>query len=232
VVAQVPEAQREEWKRRAATYAATLVEDGMKVGLGSGSTSRLFLQALADRVRAGLRCVGVPTSEATARIAESLGMAITTLEEEPDLDLAIDGADEVDPALNLIKGGGGALLREKIVASAARRFVVIVDHSKLVPSLGTNWAVPVEVVPFGWTRTSAALIALGAQTTRRERDGTAYLTDGGHCILDCRFGAIAEPAMLAVKIKALTGVVDHGLFVHLASMVVVGTESAVEILRR
>src|SRR5579875_3552714 len=164
----VSDAQRA-GKIAAARYAAGLVEDGMIVGLGSGSTAALFVEALGERVRAGLRVTGVPTSQATEQLARGLGIALATLEEYPRLDLDVDGADAVDPALNLLKGLGGALLREKIVAAAAARFVVIVDASKVVDALATAPLVPVEVIPFGWTRTRAALEELGALVGQRMR---------------------------------------------------------------
>lgn len=197
----------------------------MVVGLGSGSTAALFVQALGERVRAGLRITGVPTSEATERLARSLDIPLATLEEHARLDMDIDGADAVDPALNLLKGLGGALLREKIVAAASSRFVVIVDEGKLVDTLAAAPLVPVEVVPFGWSRTYAALEGLGAVVTRRAtRDdpGRAVVTDGGHYILDCRFANLSDPAATASRIKALTGVVEHGLFIGMATAAVVG----------
>ncbi|MGH2390964.1 MAG: ribose-5-phosphate isomerase RpiA, partial [Chloroflexota bacterium] len=167
-------------KERAANHAAGLVEDGMVLGLGSGSTATLLVRALARRAQDGLRFEGVPTSEATGSLALSLGLKVCTLEERPRLDLAIDGADEVDPALNLIKGLGGALLREKVVASAAARFVIVVDQSKVVDRLGDHTAVPVEVVRFGWTRTRDALAALAARVTQRLHVEEPFLTDGGN----------------------------------------------------
>jgi len=212
-------------KLAAARYAAALVEDGMVVGLGSGSTAALFVRALGARVRDGLNVVGVPTSDATAALARAEGIALATLEEYPRLDMDIDGADAVDPTLNLLKGLGGALLREKIVAAAAARFVVIVDESKVVGSLAEAPLVPIEVVPFGWSRTQAALEALGATVTQRTRSdepATAFITDGGHYILDCGFADLSDPIALAARVKALTGVVDHGLFIGMASLAVVG----------
>jgi ribose 5-phosphate isomerase A len=219
-------------KERAANAAADLVEDGMVLGLGSGSTATLLVRALARRAQAGLRFEGVPSSEATGSLALSLGLKIFTLEDRPKLDLAIDGADEVDPALNLIKGLGGALLREKVVASAAARFVIVVDPSKLVDRLGNHTAVPVEVVRFGWTRTRAALAALGARVEQRMNGGAPYLTDGGNFILDCRFDPASDLPSLGGPIKALTGVVEHGLFLGMTEQVVVGRADSVEMLHR
>jgi ribose 5-phosphate isomerase A len=222
-------------KEAAARYAAGLVEEGMVVGLGSGSTAALFVRALGVRVRAGLRIVGVPTSQATENLARAEGISLTTLEEQPHLDLDVDGADAVDPALELLKGLGGALLREKIVAAAAARFVVIVDESKLVTALSQTPLVPVEVIPFGWLRTAAALERLGATVARRaRRDAPAepFVTDGGHYVLDCRFADLADPAVVGARIKALTGVVDHGLFIGLATEAIVGhADGRVRVLR-
>ncbi len=212
-------------KLAAARHAAGLVEDGMRVGLGTGSTATLFVRALGERARAGLRIVGVPTSEATGALARAEGIPVATLEEYPRLDIDIDGADAVDPALNLLKGLGGALLREKIVAAAADRFVVIVDESKVVGALAEAPLIPVEVVPFGWSRAAAALAGLGARVTRRPRldaPSEPFVTDGGHYVLDCVFADLSDPAAIASSIKALTGVVDHGLFIGMASVAVVG----------
>ena len=222
-------------KEAAARFAAGLVEEGMVVGLGSGSTAALFVRALGERVRAGLRIVGVPTSQATEDLARSEGISLTNLEEHPHLDLDVDGADAVDPALNLLKGLGGALLREKIVAAASARFAVIVDESKLVTALSQTPLVPVEVIPFGWLRTAAALERRGATVARRaRRDAPAepFVTDGGHYVLDCRFADLADPAATGAQIKALTGVVDHGLFLGLATEAIVGhADGSVRVLR-
>lgn len=218
-------------KAAAARYAAQLVPDGAVIGLGTGSTAEHFLRALGERVRgAGLRIAGVPTSEVTAALARQQGVTLTTLEEHPRLDLAVDGADAVDDALDLIKGHGGALLRERIVAAAAARFVVIVDEGKLVDTLCHARGVPVEVVPFGWSRTRAELERLGAVTNLRLRPGggepeAPFVTDGGHYIVDCRFGRIDDAPALGRALKLLTGVVDHGLFVGMAHEVVVGAAS-------
>jgi ribose 5-phosphate isomerase A len=219
-------------KERAASYAAGLVEDGMVLGLGSGSTASLVVRALAHRAKDGLRFEGVPTSEATGNLALSLGLKVCTLEERSRLDLAIDGADEVDPALNLIKGLGGALLREKVVAWAAARFVIVVDANKVVNRLGDHTAVPVEVVCFGWTLTQAALRTLGARPERRMSGDKPFLTDGGNYILDCRFDQGADLPSLGPAIKGLTGVVEHGLFLGMTEQVVVGRADTVEVLRR
>ncbi len=194
----------------------------MVVGLGTGSTAALVVEALAERAREGLQVLGVPTSEATARQARELGIPLTTLQEHPNLDLDIDGADEVSPERDLIKGLGGALLREKIVALAARRLVIVVDESKLVEHLGERASVPVEVIPFGWTRCVAALERLGGSPRLRQGPSGPVLTDGGNWILDTTFPPGGGLSGLAGQIKAITGVVEHGLFVGLDPKVFVG----------
>ena len=222
-------------KRAAAERAASLVESGMRVGLGTGSTAALFVAALGERVRGGLDIVGIPTSEATRRQADSLGIRLTSLEETPELDLTIDGADELDDRLRLIKGGGGALLREKIVASASRRMVVIADASKRVDVLG-RFPLPVEVVPFGLETTTRRIRALlggaGPEIRLRRKDGEIFRTDGGNLILDLHLGAIPDPDSLAAELKTATGVVDHGLFIGLASAALIGgPEGVMEMAR-
>jgi len=210
----------ETYKQQVGEAAANLVEDGMLVGLGTGTTAAFLVKALAARLQNGLHIKGaVPSSEATAQLAQNLGIPLTTLQEHPELDLAIDGADEIDPQLNLIKGGGGALLREKIVASAARRFVVIGDSSKLVPCLGTACALPIEVVPFAQAPVMVQLKKLGAEIMMRTLKGSGdlFVTDNGNYIIDCRFpGGIADPEKLQTQIRAIVGVVEHGLFLHMA----------------
>jgi ribose 5-phosphate isomerase A len=218
-------------KRLAAERAVELIQQGMVIGLGSGSTSALMVRRLAALRGEGklTQVVGVPTSLETESLARSLGVPLATLEEHPRLDLAIDGADEVDPDLSLIKGGGGALLREKIVAQASRRFIVLVDAGKLSPRLGTRWAVPVEVLPFGWRSQALFLEGLGARVTRRDaRDGAPYRTDQGNFILDCAFGPIARPAELATKLEARAGIVEHGLFIGMTSELIVAGPQGVE----
>lgn len=211
----------EQQKLVAARAAAALVQDGQIVGLGTGSTAELLVQALAERARQGLRFIGVPTSEATASLATVLGLRLMSLDDCPRLDLDIDGADEVDPALNLVKGRGGAFLREKLVASAANRFIVIVDEGKLVEHLGERTSVPVEVIRFGWTHTFAALRLLSAGATLRGGD-EPFRTDEGHYVVDCHFVELRNPKQMADQIKGLPGVVEHGFFLGLASMVLVG----------
>lgn len=221
-------------KALAARYAAGLVEDGMVVGLGTGSTAHYLIEALGERVREGLRIIAVPTSEASAQYARTLGIPLATLEERPRLDLDIDGADEVDPRLNLIKGHGGALLREKIVALSASRFVVTVHAAKLVERLGTTFPIPVEVVRFGWIRTRDELAALGLTPALRGGLADPFVTDNGNYILDCHATPEADLAALAAPIKALTGVVEHGLFIDIASKVIVAGRRGdqVEVLKR
>lgn len=223
-----PTTSQSDSKRRAAAYAATLIEDRMVVGLGSGSTARLFVESLIERVRGGLSIRGVATSEATAAQARDGGIPLGSLEEYPSLDIVVDGADEVDPKLNLIKGLGGALLR--IVASSTGRLVIMVDEHKLVPRLGDHSPVPVEVVTFGWTRVDAELRALGSRPERRMAGGQPFLTDGGHYILDCWFDSSVNLLDVAAAIKALTGVVEHGLFPGMARQVLVGTAAGVDLI--
>lgn len=211
-------------KQKAADIAVEYVQSGMIVGLGSGSTATLAVRRIGERLQAGLlqNILGIPCSKQTEQEALRAGIPLTTLEEHPAIDLTIDGADEVDPDLNLIKGGGGALLREKIVAQATRREIIIVDDSKLSPVLGTHWAVPVEAAFFGWGSQVDFLRSLGARVTQRlNADGSDYQTDQGNPILDCNFGPIADVAALASRLKARTGIVEHGLFIGLTSEVIV-----------
>lgn len=223
----------QELKQRAAEEAVARVESGMVLGLGTGSTATFAARALARRLQEGSLhdIVGIPTSLAIENEARRLGLPLSDLDAHPVLDLTIDGADEVDPGLNLIKGGGGALLREKIVAQASRREIIIVDQGKLSDRLGRRWAVPVEVVPFGWRATARQLESLGARVVLRlDAEGTAFKTDQDNLILDCNFGPIAEPAALAASLCALAGVVEHGLFVGLASLVIAAGEDGVKFL--
>ena len=209
-------------KAAAAVRAAMEVQPGMVVGLGSGSTAALVVESLGARLRDGLRFVGVPTSDATREQAIRLGIPLTTLDDHPELDLDIDGADEVDPRGEMIKGLGGALLREKIVASAARRLLIVVDEGKNVPQLGLRAPVPVEVVRFGWRATAARLQAWGATAELRGGGHGPFVTDGGNYILDCRFAGGIDLAQLASAIKSVLGVVEHGLFVGLRPTVITG----------
>jgi ribose 5-phosphate isomerase A len=216
-------------KRAAAAHAVALVEDGMRVGLGTGSTAAHFVALLGERVRGGLRVVGVPTSEATRAQAEREGVPLTTLDETPELDLTVDGADELDGDLRLIKGGGAALLREKIVAAASRRMIVIADGSKRVDTLG-RFPLPIEVVPFGLGATRRAIAGVlercgiaGDLRARLTPAGEPVMTDGGHVILDAHCGRIDEPETLACGLNAVPGVVEHGLFLNLATGALVAT---------
>lgn len=226
---------QDELKRQAAERAVELVEDGMVLGLGTGSTARFALEALAERRRRGeLRdVVGIPTSVATQQAAELLGVPLTTLEDHPRIDLTMDGADEVDPFLDLIKGLGGALLWEKIVASASERLVILVDETKLVDRLGQKAPLPVEVVPFGWATHTEAVRALGGEPALRTRNGEPFRTDGGHYIVDCRFAdGIADTRAVEDALRARVGVVETGLFLGMATTVVVGTDDGPRIMER
>jgi ribose 5-phosphate isomerase A len=226
----------ESQKRAAAARALEFVEPGMRLGLGTGSTARHFVELLAERVRGGLRIVAVPTSETTRQDAERLGVPLTTLEETPALDLTVDGADEIAPDLSLIKGGGGALLREKIVASASARMVVIADESKWVAMLG-RFPLPVEVVPFGLAATRAAVEAAAAAAhcpgpalLRQGRDGRPFVTDCGHWILDAALGRIADPGALADRLAGIAGVMEHGLFIGLAQTAILSSPDGVRLV--
>lgn len=222
-------------KEAAANLAVEFVQPGMVVGLGAGSTAVLAVRRLGELFKAGRLpgILGIPCSQRTEQEALRLGLPLTTLEDHPVVDLTIDGADEVDPELNLIKGGGGALLREKIVAQASRREIIIVDESKLSPALGTRWAVPVEVIPFGWGSQAAFLQALHAQVNVRIGEGSLpFKTDQGNLILDCHFGPLADPARLAAQLKNRTGIVEHGLFIGLASDVIVAGKDGCRHLTR
>ena len=218
-------------KEAAGRAAAKLVRDGDIVGLGTGSTAYFAVVALGERVKAGLKIIGIPTSDKTAGLARQLGIPLTTLDEHPEIDITIDGADEVDPNLNLIKGGGGALLREKIVASASKKMVVVADSGKIVAALG-KFPLPVEIIDFARTVIERKIAALGATTKLRVKfDGTPFVTDEGHHILDCSFGKIADPAALARALSDMPGVVEHGLFIGLAKLGLVGRGDSVEELR-
>lgn len=210
-------------KRCAGRAAADLVESGMRVGLGTGSTFRHALERLAERVREeGLEISGVPSSVSTRTLAEDHGITLLDLEQVDTLDLTIDGADEVDPGKNLIKGGGGALMRERIIAGAAKELVVIVSEDKLVDPLGSTFPLPVEVLPFGWRQALREIVSFGCEPELRLRAGEPYLTDNDNFILDCRFAAIEDPAALYRELNCIPGVLDNGLFVGMAGRVFVG----------
>jgi ribose 5-phosphate isomerase A len=219
-----------ELKQAAANSAAVELRDGMVVGLGSGSTARLAVGAIGLRVKEGLQIIGIPTSERTAEQARTFGIPLSTLGEHSQIDLTIDGADEVElGTLNLIKGGGGNQLREKIVATASARFVIAVDESKVVGRLGDRGSVPVEVAQFGWQATARNLAKLSAKPILRlGSDGKPFVTDGGNYILDCAFGRLESASTLQRELDSVVGVVEHGLFIGLASLVLVGTSKGVK----
>jgi ribose 5-phosphate isomerase A len=228
----------DELKRQAAARALDHVHDGMKLGLGTGSTARHFVELLGERVRSGLKVVGVPTSEATRADAERCGVALGSLDDIERLDLTVDGADEIDPQLNLIKGGGGALLREKIVAAASDRMIVIADESKWVGALG-RFPLPIEVVPFGLAATRRAIgdvVAAcglsGRLVVRAGQDGHAFVTDGGHWIVDAHLGMIPDAPALAASLASLPGVVEHGLFIGLATTALLAGPSGIRTIER
>jgi ribose 5-phosphate isomerase A len=229
---------RDIYKRQAAAAALDFVKSGMRLGLGSGSTSRHFVELLGERVRAGLDIVAVASSEATGAQADGLGIPLSSLGEMSELDLTVDGADEIAPDLTLIKGGGGALLHEKIVAAASARMVVIADDSKWVALLGA-FPLPIEVVSFGLAATrravetaTAAIGAPGPLTLRKTPDGHAFVTDGGHLILDAALTRIIDPLLLAERLGAIPGVVEHGLFIGLAQLAVIAGPDGVRIVER
>lgn len=223
----------DELRRRAAEAALSAVEPGMKLGIGTGRTAEHFVRLLAERVRQGLDVVGVPTSQRTADLARAEGVRLTTLDEEPALDLTVDGADEVDRSLRLIKGGGGALLHEKIVAAASERMIVIVDEAKLVKTLGA-YPLPIEVIPFGLGATRRAIetaatgLGLSGSINLRSVGNATFRSDSGHFILDAAFGRIDDPAALAEALEKIPGVVEHGLFLELASAVIVAHAKEIE----
>lgn len=221
-------------KQKAALEALKLVEDGMLLGLGTGSTAKLFVDALGVRVKGGLKVTCVPTSERTRQQAIALGITVSDLSQCPRLDLTVDGADEVEVGtLSLIKGLGGALLREKLVAVASRQLAIIVDSSKIVEKLGSHTAIPVEVVPFAWQSTALRLKELGADCKLRQNEnGEAFITDGGHYILDSKFGRIEDAARLGRDIKEIVGVVESGLFIGMATRVIVAGADGIEIMAR
>jgi ribose 5-phosphate isomerase A len=222
-------------KCAAAQRAVDHVESGMTVGLGAGSTARFAIRRLAELIAGGqlTNIVGIPCSREVAAQAERLGIELSSLDEHPSVDTTIDGADEVDPQLNLIKGAGGALLHEKMVEQASRRVIIVVDESKLSPILGSRRAVPVEVVAFGWRAQAHYLQSLGARVQLRlDHAQSPFRTDEGHLILDCVFGPIEQPRELAARLEARAGIVEHGLFLRMATDVLVGAEDGVRHLLR
>ena len=225
-------------KRAAAARAVEFVRPGMRLGLGTGSTAKHFIELIGERVRAGLQVVGVPTSEATRADAERCGITLTTLDATPELDLTVDGADEIAHDLSLIKGGGGALLREKIVAAASARMVVIADRSKWVNRLG-QFPLPIEVLPFGLGATMRAIEkalatvrASGALKLRQGKDGHAFVTDGGHWIVDAALGRIDDPKAMADALSGIPGVMEHGLFIGLAQTAILAGPDGVTVVER
>jgi len=225
-------------KRQAAARALESVRDGMQLGLGTGSTAKHFVDLLGERVRAGLKVVGIPTSEATRIQATECGIRLTTLDDIDRLDLTVDGADEIDHALNAIKGGGGALLRAKIVAAASDRMIVIADDTKWVDALG-RFPLPVEVIPFGLAATRRAIAGAFAQSgvsgqmvLRKGRDGHVFVTDGGHWIIDAHLGRIADAPRLAGLLNPIPGVVEHGLFIGLASTAILAGTQGIRVVER
>jgi len=228
----------EVYKRAAAARALDFVEAGMRIGLGTGSTARHFIALLGERVRAGLDIVAVPTSDATRAQAESVGIALTTLDDIPELDLTVDGADEIAPDLTLIKGGGGALLREKVVAAASAQMVVIADESKWVSMLG-RFALPIEIAPFGATAIRRAVEAAAADAgcpgpalPRKAKDGHAFVTDGGHWLIDAHLQRIPDPAALAARLCTVPGVMEHGLFIGIARTAILAGPEGVRLVER
>ncbi len=228
-------ATQDELKQEAAFRAVESVESGMVVGLGSGSTANFAVQRIAERLRSGKlnRIVGIPSSTRTEKLAIELGIPLIGFDEKQQIDINIDGADEVDPDLNLIKGGGGALLREKVVAQASRQNIIIVDESKLSPHLGTKWALPVEVIAFACKTEAAFLQSCGASVSIRcKDDGSYFRTDQDNLILDADFGPIADPVGLAAQLNERAGIVEHGLFLGLASDVIVAETGGIRHLKR
>jgi len=224
--------QQDTWKQMAGIAATQLIEDGMVIGLGSGSTAVQMIYALAQRIQEGLRIVGaVPTSKATEQLAYQLGIPLTTLDDYPELDIDIDGADEIDDTLALIKGGGGALLREKIVAASARRFVIVADITKQVSILGMKMPLPVEIIPFALSPVRKRLEALGAFVALRHIGEAVFITDNSNFILDCTFpGGISDPLALQAAMKNIVGVVETGLFLQMAEQAIIGGPDGVKIV--
>jgi ribose 5-phosphate isomerase A len=219
-------------KTPAAKAAVALVENGMVVGLGTGSTATIAIKLLGDLVKEGLEIKGIPTSTNSAKLAKEVGIPLTTLEHQPTIDIDIDGADEVDPSLNLIKGGGGALLHEKIVAYASKKVVIIVDSGKLVRCLG-KFRLPVEIVPFAYGVVKKKIHKMKANSElRKHPDGQIFRTDEGNWILDCDFGFIDDPAALAKKLSGIPGIVEHGLFIDMVDVVLVGEDGCVRTLEK
>ena len=217
------------FKRQAALKAVEYVRDGMVVGLGTGSTAKHVVIALGEKMRVGMKLRGVPTSHETAELARQYGIPLIDTDNAWVIDVAIDGADQVDPQLNLVKGGGGALLKEKIVAASAKRFIVVVDHTKRVPVLGNAFPLPIEVIPFGWGNTARQIEDIaGGKAVLRERNGHTFKTEAGHFILDLHIARIDNPARLETQLNQVPGIVETGLFVGRTHLLIVGTPTGVE----
>lgn len=226
--------KQDELKQKAAHRAVDAIESGMIVGLGTGSTTSFAVIRIGERIKSAdlTNIIGIPTSIRTEKLARELDIPLGTLDEQPEIDVTIDGADEVDPQLNLIKGGGGALLREKVVAQASRSNIIVVDESKLSERLGTHWALPVEVIPFAARTEANFLESLGASVSlRRDEKKQPYKTDQNNIILDANFGAMSDPAALATELNERAGIIEHGLFLGLASAVIVAAENGIRHLQ-
>jgi ribose 5-phosphate isomerase A len=216
------------FKLAAALKAVEFVRDGMVVGLGTGSTAKHMVVALGEKIRAGMSLRGVPTSQETAALAKQAGIPLVDTEDRWEVDVAIDGADQVDPDFNLIKGGGGALLKEKIVAASAKQFIVMIDHTKQVPVLGGSFPLPIEIIPFGWDGTARGIETLTkGRVVLRERNGAPFKTEAGHFIVDAHIDRIDRPGELESALNLIPGVVETGLFVGRTNILVVGTPHGV-----
>jgi ribose 5-phosphate isomerase A len=217
-------------KKAAALKAVEFVRDGMIVGLGTGSTAKHMVVALGEKIRSGMRLRGVPTSRETAVLAQQQGIALVDADNAWVIDVAIDGADQVDPAFNLIKGGGGALLKEKIVAASAKQFIVVVDHTKRVSVLGGSFPLPIEVIPFGWGSTAREIEALTqSRVVLRERNGVPFTTEAGNMIVDVHLARIDQPRNLEIALNQIPGIVETGLFVGRTDLLIVGTANGIEL---
>jgi ribose 5-phosphate isomerase A len=221
----------EEMKRMAGEKAVEYIKDGMVVGLGTGSTVKYTILKLGELVKDGMEIIGIPTSRATENLARELGIKIGDINDYPEIDLTVDGADEVDSQCNLTKGGGGALLREKIVAHTSKYEVIVVDERKVKDFLG-EFPLPIEIVKFGYKRTMKALSNLGCEPKIREKDGEIFVTDNGNYIVDCSFGRIENPRKMELEIKDIPGVVEVGIFTHLCDEVIIGKKDGIEIRRK
>jgi len=222
----------DELKKQAALAALDEIRSGMVVGLGTGSTATHFIRGLADKVRAGMKIVAIPTSDESRLLAEEVGISLTTFKEHLEIDVTVDGADEVSPHLDLIKGLGGALVREKIVAHASKRVIIVVDESKLVRQLGTKTVIPIEVISFAADRIMAQLRQLGGDAVVREKNGRPFVSDNGNTIVDWKHGVIDDPVALEKKLKGMTGVVDSGIFAGVANTVIVAASSGIRKIER